>query len=327
MANMDHETGGIWVLNDDRPGHRAQTLGIAEALGRAFRPIELQYTAAADLPNFLMGASFGGLTADTRVQLTAPWPHLIIAAGRRTAPVARHIKDLSQGACRIVQIMLPGHGALDRFDLLVVPNHDRPQPRDNLITIAGAPHRFNEKTLANLAEAWGPRFAHLPRPWIALLVGGGSKRKGFPADLARQLGETADQLARQAGGSLLITTSRRTDPAAAQALLGAVHVPNHQFRWGDAGDNPYGAYLALADHLIVTADSISMCSEACAGHAPVWLYAPKQIASHKHRLFVDELIAAGMARPLGDSLEDWSHSPLDEAGRIAAEIKRRFQLV
>lgn len=321
---MELETGGIWALHDDRAGHKAQTLGIAEALGVPFRSIDLVYTAAADLPNFLMGASFGGLTADTRVQLTAPWPHLVIAAGRRTAPVARHIRDLAAGSCRIVQIMLPGHGALDKFDLIVAPNHDRPEPRDNLITMTGAPHRFTREKLDAIAVEWRDRFAGLPRPWIALLMGGGSKRKGFPERLARELGARASALARSSGGSLLVTTSRRTDAKAAEALLSAIDVPTHVFRWGDGGDNPYAAYLALADHLIVTGDSISMASEACASGRPVLVYAPREIASHKHRLFAEELFARNHARPLGESLEAWTPEPLNEAGRIAAEVRKRF---
>lgn len=326
MASLELETGGIWVLHDDRAGHKSQSLGVAEALGLPYRSIDLDYTAAADLPNFLMGASFGGLTTDTRVQLTAPWPHLVIAAGRRTAPVARHIKDLSQGTCRIVQIMLPGHGALDKFDLIVAPNHDRPNPRDNLITMTGAPHRFTRARLDATANEWRDRFAHLPRPWIALLMGGGSKRKGFPEKLARDLSHTANALARSAGGSLLLTTSRRTDDKAAQALLAEITVPSHVFQWGEGGDNPYAAYLACADHIIVTGDSISMASEACASSKPVLLYAPKEIASHKHRMFAAELFAGGHARPLGDTLEDWIPTPLDESARIAAEIKNRFGL-
>src|SRR5262249_32283033 len=85
----------IWVLADDRAGNVAQTLGVAEALGRPFVTKTLRYTRLAKLHSLLMGASRLGLNAESRAMLKAPWPDLVIAAGRRTAPVARWIKRKS----------------------------------------------------------------------------------------------------------------------------------------------------------------------------------------------------------------------------------------
>jgi hypothetical protein len=83
-------------------------------------------------------------------------------------------------------------------------------------------------------------------------------------------------MASAAGGSLLITTSART-PAATIAALAAVvaHQPNHFFQWSpNAVDNPYFGYLALADAIVVTGDSISMLTEACATRKPVYIFDP-----------------------------------------------------
>jgi hypothetical protein len=77
-------------------------------------------------------------------------------------------------------------------------------------------------------------------------------------------------MAAAAGGSLLATTSARTDPRAGGALFAAVTCPSHLYRWDrTARDNPYLAYLALADALIVTGDSATMLAEACATGKPV----------------------------------------------------------
>ncbi|MBT5014177.1 MAG: nucleoside-diphosphate sugar epimerase, partial [Rhodospirillaceae bacterium] len=90
-------TISIWLLIDDRAGNESQCLGVADVfctstgLRREIR--DLDYTAAAALPNFVMGKTFGGLTASSRLNLVEPWPDVIIAAGRRASPVARHIKD------------------------------------------------------------------------------------------------------------------------------------------------------------------------------------------------------------------------------------------
>src|SRR5262249_1170230 len=44
------------------------------------------------------------------------------------------------------------------------------------------------------------------------------------------------------------------------------------FDWAARGDNPYLAFLGLADAIIVTGDSISMLAEACATGKPVHIF-------------------------------------------------------
>ncbi len=310
----------VWLLIDDRAGNASQCLGVAEALGLRYQRQDLRYNATGALPNYMIGPSFAHLTRDSRINLCDPWPDLLIAAGRRTAPVARHIKKLNNGNTLLCQIMHPGDAGLDEFDLVCVPRHDRMEG-PNILPVTGAPHRITPATLAVAAKEWAGRFDHLPRPWIALIVGGTSKRRKFTDDMARELGVRASALANQAGGSLLVTTSRRTGEAE-KALLDAIDAPANLFKWGDEGDNPYFAYLALADHVIVTGESVSMTCEACASPAPVYVYAPKKLIAHKFKSLHEDLFQRGLARPLGDALETWEHSTLNAADEIADAIRK-----
>lgn len=316
----------IWVLADDRPGNVGQCLGVAEALALPFETKHLAYTAAAALPNFFLGATFAGLTADSRVNLTPPWPDLVIAAGRRTTPVARHIKALNSGRTFIVQIMHPGAGGTDDLDLIANGRHLKVAAAPNLLPTLGWPHRVRPERLAEAADTWQPRFAHLPKPWIALIVGGGTKRRDFTPTLAAELGRACNTLAHDAGGSLLITTSRRTGEAQAEALLAEIAVPRYLFRWGDTGDNPYFGYLALADLVVVTGDSSSMCCEACGAGRGVYIYAPPGFVARKHADLHAELYRQGAAKPFAARYAAWTHSPVNCAVDIAAEIKRRLGL-
>ena len=70
-----------------------------------------------------------------------------------------------------------------------------------------------------------------------------------------------------------MTTSARTPKAAAETLFAELDVPFHGHRW-QAGNsaNPFHGYLALADEIIVTADSVSMMTEACATGKPTYLF-------------------------------------------------------
>lgn len=313
----------IWLLIDDRAGNRSQCLGVAEALGLSFEVRDLEYTAAGALPLGFLGASFFGLSAKSRAELAPPWPDLVIAAGRRTAPVARRIKRVNGGATYLVQIMDPGSTGIDEFDLVAAPRHDTITERPNVMRITGAPHRITPARLAAAAAEWRGRFADLPRPWIALIVGGSTRRRTFTDAMARDLGRAASAMAGDAGGALLVTTSRRTG-AAAQALLGEIAVPKRVYRWGDEGENPYYGYLAVADAVIVTGDSVSMCSEACATTGPVYIYAPEALSTAKHARLHSELFDKGYARPLAGRLETWTHAPLNPAEDVARAVRERI---
>jgi mitochondrial fission protein ELM1 len=97
------------------------------------------------------------------------------------------------------------------------------------------------------------------------------------------------------------------------------------YRWGEPGENPYLGFLADADAIVVTADATTMLSEACATDAAIYVVQP-ELAGLRQRRLVAALAQAGQVRPLRDELTAWGRPRLDEAGRIAAEIHRRFPL-
>jgi mitochondrial fission protein ELM1 len=310
-------TERIWVLADPRAGTAAQALGIAEALsslvGEPFRTLPLGWSRWVKLP--LPLPTLAGLSAETQAAFAPPWPQLVISAGRRAAPAALWLG--ARGAAT-VHCMRPGFGTA-RFSLLVLGQHDQPRPAANVIEVLGATHRMNPARLAAARAEWAA-LAALPAPRVALLVGGPVKREGEGLDHALVAGLA--QAARGLGGSVLATSSRRTGAAAsaalAQALAGA---PHRLFRWGDAGPNPYAGFLAWADAVVVTGDSVSMLSEALATPAPVFI--AELPAGRRQRLLWQSLYAAGQARPLGAA--PFTRAPLDETARVAARVSRLLE--
>jgi mitochondrial fission protein ELM1 len=124
-------------------------------------------------------------------------------------------------------------------------------------------------------------------------------------------------------GSVLATASRRTGSPAEEAMAAALagH-PHSLFRWGDAPPNPYAGLLAWADQVVVTGDSVSMLSESLATTGPVFIADPGGLGP-RHKRLAESLIAAGQARDLAAAPAPFARAPLDESGRIAAEIRRR----
>ena len=300
----------VWVLADPRAGTAAQPLGIAERLGVPFRTVPLAWGHLARLPWPWPGLA--GLAPAARAGIRPPWPRLVLSAGRRSAPVALW---LGRHGARTVHCMRPGFGA-GRFDLLVLGRHDRPGEATNILPILGACHRMSPARLAAARAEWAP-LAALPGPRVALLVGGKVRAEGMDPAIAAEIG------ARVAGfaGSVLATTSRRTGAAATAALSAALAgLPHRLFRWGDGGANPYAGFLAWADMVVVTGDSVSMLSEALATAAPVFIADPGGLGP-RHRRLHESLIAAGQARPLAAAPAPFERPPLDESGRVAAVVR------
>ena len=312
----------VWMLADDRPGNVNQALGLAEALGEPFVVKTVGYSQLARLPNWLLPANLGGLTEATRETLTPPWPDVVIGAGRRTARVGRWVKQQHPAVC-LVQLMWPG--SADGFDLIAVPEHDRVPDDPVLMRTLGPPHRLTAERLGRSAAEIAPKLESLPRPYVTCLVGGSSKHVAFTADDARSLIAGARKLAAERGGSLLVTTSRRTGEACTaalgEALEQAPELPHWLHRWQPRGDNPYLGMLGSADAVVVSADSASMCAEACAAGAPVFLHEPKAGAPEKFEILHRRLRAHGCLRPLGSAWFAVDDPPPNPALAIADAIR------
>jgi hypothetical protein len=127
--------------------------------------------------------------------------------------------------------------------------------------------------------------AGLPRPRIGVLVGGRADPLTVDADAAARLGREASALAERLRGSLVVVTSRRTEPAAVAALAANLRSAHRWHRWSpDAATNPYPMLLADADRFIVTGDSVSMLADAVATGKPVALFPGRHRPSLVHRV-------------------------------------------
>ena len=261
----------VWVLLGRGVGGNGQMLALAEALGWPYEVFRLSFNALQVIPNLVLGATPITLARDAD-QLEPPWPDVVIAASRRSAPVARWIKKRSGGRTVLVHL-LHAKAPLEDFDLVVTLPQYRLPPRPNVMCVTTALNRIDPGRLEAAALDWKDRFVHLPRPWIGVMVGGDSSSYRLDAATAARLGREVSALARREGGSLLVSTSARTTPEAADALLGALAAPHFAYRWQpEDAENPYLAFLGLADRFVVTVDSASLPAEACATGRPVQVF-------------------------------------------------------
>jgi uncharacterized protein len=262
----------VWLLMGHRAGDNTQVQALGEAVGWPFEVKRFVYKSYERVLNLPFLATLAGVVAERSSVLAPPWPDLVLTAGRRNEPIARWIKEQSGGHTRLVHVGRPW-ASLSRWDLVVTTPQYR-LPRGPTVLHNEAPlHRVTRERLAEAARAWKPRVAHLPRPYVTILAGGPSGPYPFDPKSGAKLARQAGELAAKRGGSLLVTTSARTPAATIEALFAAVTVPSMLYRWRrDDPDNPFFAFLGLADAIVVTADSVSMMTEACATGRPVYFY-------------------------------------------------------
>jgi mitochondrial fission protein ELM1 len=262
------------VVTGYRAGERAQILALAEALGWPYDIKDVDYRRVASTLSLFRTRTRQGISRAGSAKLKPPWPDLVISAGMRNEPVCRWIRAQSGGRTRLVHIGRPWV-PLEELDLVITTPQYRLPERPNVLQNSLTMHGVTMKRLQAEASRWESRLQHLPRPWTAVIVGGSSGPYTFGRKAARRLAAQATEFAQARGGSLLVTTSARTAPAALQELSRRIMAPVWFYHWQqDDLNNPYYAYLGLADELIVTADSISMLSEACATRKPVHIFDP-----------------------------------------------------
>ena len=161
----------------------------------------------------------------------------------------------------------------------------------------------------------------------ALIVGGVTKRIPFGNHEAEELASKIKGQYDASGGSVIVTTSRRTGKTT-DTLFEKLKLlnckPIYFHRWMNSDENPYFGILAYSDDLVVTGDSISMLSDACAAPGTVYIYNPEKCSSTKHLRFHEELYALGAARPLRGHMKDWRSVQFNSAEDIAVQIKSRL---
>ncbi len=321
-ATEDPPAPVCWVVTEGAVGMENQALGLAEAVG--LPTVVKRVTVRAPwtrLPVQLWPRPLN-LIAGNSDRLEAPWPRLLITCGRRSVPFSIAVRRTGEGGCFTIHIQDP-RARLSNFDLVVPPRHDG-LSGPNVIASRGALNRITPRRLAEGVRRLAPGIAALPRPVVAVLLGGTSN--SFRLTPART-GRLADQLlalTRSTGVGLAVTPSRRTGAENVAELRRKLSGSGAYF-WDGTGRNPYFGLLGLADTIAVTCDSVSMVSEAAATGKPVYVI-DLDGGSRRFRRFHDSLRADGITRPFDGRLERWSYAPLDDTAAVAAAVRGRLGL-
>lgn len=308
----------IWVLTDDRTGNSVQAISIAQKLDMNFEIKYLEYNIFAKLPNCFLGHSSIYITAKTRESLrTTNPPKLIIAAGRRAAGIAVYLKAHYKNI-KLVQIMKPDIDT-SLFDLIVLPQHDVFQDNsNNIIRTIGSIHNIPARI---------EKYDKKPpmEDFIGVLIGGNTKEYQFTKHDAKELSIILENATESSGLPAFITFSRRTPDIVKKLFAEKFLWPNIIYDPAiSKEDNPYLEILKYAKFLVLTCDSVSMCSEAASTGHPLYIYTPESFASKKHKYFTQQLIDLGIARAIRSDvlpLQEYHYTPLYEVSKVAKAVQ------
>lgn len=258
----------IWVLLGSRQGDNKQLLAVADGLDRPYRALQLQFGPLAALPPAMLMLARRPISWRCETPVEPPWPRLVLAAGRKSAPAALWIKRQSAGKTLLVHVNRPW-APLGRFDLIVTtPQYSlasRANVRCNLLPfqlpLAAAGGARVPEHLVDLSQM-------MRRPWTLVLVGGPSRPFLFDDADAAALARVVNDECKRHGGSVWVLGSPRTPQRVLDALRQRIEVTSHIVPWA-RGEPPYAGLWGQADRFIVTSDSASMIADALSSGRPV----------------------------------------------------------
>jgi uncharacterized protein len=307
----------IWVFKTHLTGALNQRLGVASRLSSEVEVMEMPgKESGMDLTSFMAGRN--------------DWPDLILHTEDW-----RHeldfLLDLVQKAPKKVGLVYLENpkSRQTEIDLLVNPTHQPLVSGANVMRTVGVPSHITKETLASAKTAWQSRLSWMPQPLTLVILGGDSLHNLYRPDFAADFGTRLRAAIQKTGGSMLITTTRRTPKdqvlSALVNELRGLTIQIYDWHRDQDIDNPYIGGLAMASHVVASGDSMSMLSDVVLAGKPLYIHAPMNSVLPEHSRLIEDLYVQGKARPFtGKELKSWDYLPVDVAADIAAEVRKRF---
>jgi len=207
------------------------------------------------------------LKKESYEKLMSLYADIVISCGSSLTAV--NILLSRENNAKNVVVMKPGPGVIDKFDVAIIPAHDKPKSRENVVITEGAPNLIGNTTMETGAKNIGD-ITDLSeggaKKRLGLLIGGDSSKYSLNKALALELIKGLEGLIESSDMELLVTTSRRTSKEVEDLLkerLGGnprcrlLVIANE-----NNVDNAVGGILHHSDIVLVSSESISMVSEA-----------------------------------------------------------------
>jgi KDO2-lipid IV(A) lauroyltransferase len=327
----------ILILSDAKIGHLRQAESLARLISAHLKEkgiianvvqLEVRFRHRLARFGFILGSIFSGkfacqgcltcfkkfLDKATFEKLVALMPDIVISCGSSLAPVNFIIAR--ENLAKSCVIMRPGFLGTQRFDLVVMSQHDHPPKAKNVVAVEGALNLIDEEYLDNCrshilrqVQDTSPNDTEQRRSvasrissddtrcalsdkqlYLGLLIGGDTKNFRLAPELLYEVAKQIKLFAQVSGAKILVTTSRRTSPEAERMIKREFKdfSPCKLLIIANENNIPQavGGILALSSMVLASAESISMISEAVSSKKYVLVFNSEGL-SRKHQRFLE----------------------------------------
>jgi len=323
----------ILILSDGKTGHLRQSEAVSKIVGASFRNkgiksqveiVEVKFKSKFSKTILTLNGILSGkyscqgclgclkrsIDENAYKALTRVKPDIVISCGSGLEAVNFLISR--ESLSKSIVIMRPPFLSIGKFDLVIIPRHDKPAERKNVVATSGALNLINREYL----EEEGAKLIRScnlnPRAdYIGLLIGGDSKKFTLDKSLMEKVISEVKKTADKINADIILTTSRRTQEAVSALIkreFGGfsrckLMVIANEKNISEA----VGGILNLSKIVISSPESISMISEAANSSKPVVVFKARGL-SGKHKDFLKNLAGDG-------------HIYLSEVNELSAKIE------
>jgi len=222
-------------------------------------------------------------------ELQSYFADTVISCGSSIAAVNFVIS--SENQAKSIAIMRPGFLSIKRFDLVIMPAHDNPPKRDNIIQTSGALNLIDDEYIKSQVLRLRSHVRIKKHLVLGLLLGGDTKRFKLSLDLLKPLTSQIKLFLERYDGQILITTSRRSSPEVEDLIKQEFGNYNRCNLLVIANEKnipeALGGILGLSNIVVVSPESISMISEAASSGRYVVVFSPQVNIGRRHNQFLE----------------------------------------
>ena len=245
---------------------------------------------------------------------------IIISCGRKSVVPSIFLKKNSKKKIINIHIQNPKI-SLKNFDFVIIPDHDGISG-SNVINTKGAIHYLTNKEI-NDSKDYLLNKIEKNKDVITLVLGGPTKDYNYSNNNMLDIFSKINKRLKEYNLQLVIIPSNRTPKKTIQ--LAKEFFSEGCIVIDKVDKSAYLSSLALAKYIIVTCDSTSMISEAALTGKPLYVaMIPPLRNDTRFEKFRNLFERLNIIKKLEDKLETWNYEKLNEADRIASEIKKKI---
>ena len=244
----------------------------------------------------------------------------IISCGRKSIIPSLFLKKKSKKKIINIHIQNPKI-SLKHFDFVVCPEHDNLEG-PNVLTTKGAIHYLTLEEINNSKDYLLNKLER-DKDVITLILGGPNKYYNYSDENMISIFSRINRMLKEHNLQLVVIPSNRTPKKTIE--LSKEYFTDNRTVIDVVDKSAYLSSLALSKYLVVTCDSTSMISEAALTGKPVYVAMIPALRNDKRfQRFRSLFEKLNIIKILDNKLETWNYEKLNEADRIALEIKQKI---